>query len=203
MKIFIIGNGKSRLQFDVNSLKDYGKIIACNLAYNDINCDALSVNYKYLQKVKDERPNLDLITIDDPEGRRFIQWNGVDIGILPNHLIDTLDPHISRNWDSGRVALIAGILKYEPTEVYLLGFDFMDIPNPKKHWQKQDSNNVYHSNHIERAPQTELIFNWCVAKYTNTKFYRVGPLGDPILDKLLMDKITYDKFKNSICLWQW
>ena len=40
-QVFIIGNGESRIGFDLEELKDYGKIYGCNLFYEEFTPDAL------------------------------------------------------------------------------------------------------------------------------------------------------------------
>ena len=39
---FVIGNGESRLRFDLNELKPIGLTVGCNALYRDFNCDILS-----------------------------------------------------------------------------------------------------------------------------------------------------------------
>ena len=40
-QVFIIGNGESRIGFDLEKLKDYGKIYGCNNLYKDFTPDVL------------------------------------------------------------------------------------------------------------------------------------------------------------------
>ena len=40
-QVFIIGNGESRIGFDLEKLRDYGKIYGCNLLYEEFTPDAL------------------------------------------------------------------------------------------------------------------------------------------------------------------
>jgi len=40
-KVFLIGNGESRLGFDLNKLKPYGKVYGCNAIYRDFTPDVL------------------------------------------------------------------------------------------------------------------------------------------------------------------
>ena len=201
--LFVIGNGKSRKEFDVNLLKTYGKIIACNSAFRDIDCDALAVDHATKLLALKEQPDLELIMSIRDE-YRSITWDDEIIGVAPN--IQKRDERYSF-WDSGRVALIAGLIKYQPKKVYLIGFDFLDIPileqdSPEKPVNRirlfeKHSNNMYHDRYIQRPKYIEQIYNWVVDEYPDVKFYRVGPLSDPILDKLEMGKITYAEFKDK------
>ena len=40
-KVFLIGNGESRKDFDLETLRSYGKIYGCNAIYRDFKPDAL------------------------------------------------------------------------------------------------------------------------------------------------------------------
>ena len=40
-QVFIIGNGESRIGFDLEKLRDYGKIYGCNLLYKEFTPDVL------------------------------------------------------------------------------------------------------------------------------------------------------------------
>ena len=192
--LFIIGNGKSRGNFDCNQLKNYGHVICCNEAFQEINHDAVAANHKHLHKLVYNFGRA--IWVNNYDTTRDIYWGANQISQMPNHLIDNdANP---RDWNSGQVGLIAGIIKYKPSKVYLLGFDFFDIPNPKKHWQEQDSNNMYHNMHNERPPGIEKIYNWITEEYPDIDYYRVGPLGDKVLDKLNMECITYAEFKEIL-----
>ena len=42
-QVFIIGNGESRIGFDLEQLRDYGKIYGCNLLYKEFTPDVLFV----------------------------------------------------------------------------------------------------------------------------------------------------------------
>ena len=42
-RVFIIGNGESRIGFDLEQLRDYGKIYGCNLLYEEFTPDVLIV----------------------------------------------------------------------------------------------------------------------------------------------------------------
>ena len=42
-QVFIIGNGESRIGFDLEQLRDYGKIYGCNLLYKEFRPDVLFV----------------------------------------------------------------------------------------------------------------------------------------------------------------
>ena len=40
-QVFIIGNGESRIGFDLEKLRDYGKIYGCNMLYEEFTPDVL------------------------------------------------------------------------------------------------------------------------------------------------------------------
>jgi hypothetical protein len=47
-QVFIIGNGESRIGFDLEKLRDYGKIYGCNLLYKEFTPDALFAHQQQL-----------------------------------------------------------------------------------------------------------------------------------------------------------
>lgn len=51
-RIFVVGNGESRKDFDLESLRKYGKIYACNAIYRDFTPDALiSVDHGIMHEI--------------------------------------------------------------------------------------------------------------------------------------------------------
>jgi hypothetical protein len=51
--VFIVGNGNSRKNFDLNLLKEKGTIIGCNAIYRDFSPDILTlVNYRMIKEVQ-------------------------------------------------------------------------------------------------------------------------------------------------------
>lgn len=51
-KVFLIGNGESRKNFDLNTLKPYGKIYGCNAIYRDFTPDVLvSVDHGIMHEI--------------------------------------------------------------------------------------------------------------------------------------------------------
>lgn len=54
--VFLIGNGKSRKNFDLEYLRPYGTIIGCNALYRDFSPDILvAIDAKLLNELKDAR----------------------------------------------------------------------------------------------------------------------------------------------------
>ena len=53
-KVFCIGNGESRKDFDLNKLKPHGKIYGCNALYRDFTPDVLiSVDNGIMHEIYD------------------------------------------------------------------------------------------------------------------------------------------------------
>ena len=132
MKIInLIGNGESRLNFDIVSLNDYK--IGCNAVFRDYNIDCLvAVDRRIVQEALDSQFNKDIYTRSD--------WNSsfpfaANVRFLPplpyNGDLREDNPW---NWGTGtHAANLAATLK--PKEIHLWGFDL---------WSKdQKINNIY------------------------------------------------------------
>jgi len=190
--LFVIGNGKSRLEFDLNKLKGNGNIIGCNWLFKDFDgCDGIVA---LDEKPKAEVPKELLITVDIYEfEERKIIYKDEEVGQMPNHLIKG-----GADWDAGRTGLIAGLEIYKPERVFLIGFDFMDLREPGLEAIHRTGNNVYHNVFTERPEGTERIYNYCVEQNPEVEFIRVGKLGDPILDLLKYKMIDYPEFEEIL-----
>lgn len=111
VKAFVLGNGKSRLKFDLNELKSRGKVYGCNGLYRDFTPDVL---------VATDRPMATEIE---------------DSGYSENNEFWTRHPNAGKNskqidinfgYSSGPIAVsLAARNEHKP--IYLLGFDLIGI----------------------------------------------------------------------------
>lgn len=163
---FVFANGRSRIPYDVEKLRQHGTIIGCNNAYLDLDPDIL---------VSVDKPMIDII-IDSKYSKDFY---------IPKHIHDQFyfqdrdikyyDHRCPGIVDSGNFALmIASITNHDM--IYMLGFDYIS--------QNRFTNNVYagchnykqkHQMHI--LPESEM--NWynklaIVLARHHAKFIRVN-----------------------------
>ena len=130
MNAWVIGNGQSRLNFNLNSIKDY--TVGCNAIYRDFYpSEIVAVDRRMVSEIlASSYPNAVYTRPDwssDFEDDRVrslpdIPFTGTQKADIPFH------------WNSGPYAILLACLLY-PTEINLLGFDL---------WGDQQLvNNVY------------------------------------------------------------
>ena len=108
---FIIGNGESRKDFDLNKLKGVGTVFGCNALYRDFSPDFRLPDY--LISI-DEVISLE-ITMSDFPRQRHLRAEGQDA---------TEFPYSNRRNNAGMVAMHKAIQRGYTT-IVALGFDFL------------------------------------------------------------------------------
>jgi len=120
---YIIGNGPSRKDFDLNLLKDTGQIYGCNALYRDLIPDYLFMVDRFIsQTVVDEKVYEKCIcyapALEYTRSKKKLK-------LIPNN------PH----WVSGSAAFWTACV-HGHKNIYLIGFDF-------KEYGKGQLNNIY------------------------------------------------------------
>lgn len=179
-RVFVLGNGRSRIPYDIEKLRKYGTIIGCNNAYLDINPDIL---------VSVDKPMIDIILDSDYKGKFYIPKNLHDEHYFQRQDINYHDHQCPGIVDSGNFALM--IAQIDHDIIYMLGFDYIS--------KNRFTNNVYsgHTNYKQRhqmhvLPESEL--NWynklaiVIARYPKA-FIRVNTND-------YVPPTTWTRFKN-------
>lgn len=182
---FVIGNGRSRLGLDLNSLRGKGKIFGCNALYRDFAPDVLVAT--------------------DPGISEEIEKSGYP----ENHIFYTRKPKhsnsklITKNfgYSSGPVALtLAAMEGYH--NIYLIGFDLKGING--KH------NNVYSGTANYKPLNSDATYygNWVnqifsiSREFSLSNYYKVGEENQFIpavwKKKQNIQSITIDQFCQEI-----
>lgn len=112
MQVFVVGNGVTRKQFDLNRLIGHGKIVICNEAYREFNAFDIiaSVDGPSTTDIKSNCNLSNKTHIYKWKNNWFI--NGNDMGQLIG------------SFNSGQLAMMGAIEQYDPDTIYLLGIDF-------------------------------------------------------------------------------
>jgi hypothetical protein len=187
VKAFVLGNGKSRLQVNLNELKTHGKIYGCNALYRDFTPDVL---------VSTDRPMATEIEKSGyPLHNEFWTRNPT-----PNNFAKKID--INFGYSSGPIA-VSLAARNEHRPIYLLGFDLIG--------DSGKINNVYAgtSNYRPLNEKETYWGNWLNQIHTimkdqfpRSKFIRcVDKEGfSPQEWKMLHNysEITYEEFLHSI-----
>lgn len=151
----VIGNGESRLQFDLWQLKNYPvTTYGCNMLFRDFPADFVAAIDQHMQ---------DELRTNYVYTRTILTNSSHSAILLGDDVLCDLSPSI--RWDSGRIAIRAAIAS-GATDIYLLGFDFYS-PEDRE-------NNVYKVGNTDRRPeQYEDTWNWLFNKF-NVRFVLVG-----------------------------
>ena len=122
---YVIGNGPSRKNFDLNRLKDTGQTYGCNALYRDFMPDFIfSVDTKMTMQMVEDEVGLKTIHYAPSLEVNRKQSKGM-LHLIPKN------PH----WISGNAAFwTAGV--HGHTNIFLLGFDFRE-------YGKGELNNIY------------------------------------------------------------
>lgn len=122
MRSFVLGNGRSRLNADLNQLKKHGKIYGCNALYREFTPDYLvAVDPKMIFEIEESKYHLQHEVWTNPN-LKYKKFTGFRY-FTP-----------SLGWSSGPTALYLAA-KHRPKEIYILGFDYVGENN--------NFNNVY------------------------------------------------------------
>lgn len=148
---FVLGNGTSRKGIDVEKLKEFGKIYACNAMYREFDPDYLiAVDVKMVLEIARKGYQLTNKNV----------WTNTNKAYKDIPGLNYFKP--SKGWSSGPTALHLATT-HSPQKIFILGFDYQgigtgnkrvnniyaDTPNYKKstdgatyfgNWLKQTSN---------------------------------------------------------------
>ena len=123
---YIIGNGPSRANFDLNTLQSSGQTYGCNALYRDFIPDYLfMVDRTVAQHINDNK--IYEKTICYAPAIEYTRSNG-NLHLIPNN------PH----WVSGSTAMWTACV-HGHKNVYLIGFDFQEYGKGKLNNMYQDT----------------------------------------------------------------
>ena len=134
--VTIIGNGKSRLGFDITPMKKFSTVIGCNAQFRDYNFDYFVCADKHMcqEAVNTVGKNTNIYTRDRWH-KEFAMWPNVKkLPDLPYS--GDKRPDEPFHWGTGPYA---GVLAstFKPKAIFMIGFDLWQLPG-----QKED-NNIY------------------------------------------------------------
>lgn len=168
---FVLGNGKSRLHVNCESLLDIGTVYGCNAQYREFDPHYLvAVDVKMVNEL-----------IDSGYANKGTVWTNPNKGIKDRNKINLFNPH--KGWSSGPTALWFAA-KNGHKNIYIHGFDYQGLHGK--------FNNVYADTHNYKKSTDSATFfgNWLsqtekvIKEFPHTQFYRVINAGAYIPDKL-------------------
>ena len=192
---FVCGNGESRKGINLDYLKNYGKVYACNAVYRHYKPDYLvAVDVKMILEINQHKWQYDNQVWTNPNKA----YNG-----MVN--LNFFNP--SKGWSSGPTALwMASSHGYET--VYMLGMDFRGRPDDKGQYSRV--NNMFRdTQNYKRSTDSATYFgNWERQTLTTIKnnpkirYIRVLEQEGDFIPKHLKDldnleHISIAEFKNQ------
>lgn len=190
-KAFVIGNGTSRQDFDLQRLVGKGKIYACNAVYRTFAPDYLiAVDPKMIHEIVGNNYHLDG-QVWTNFNKAYEKYSGL-FYFNPN-----------KGWSSGPTALWKAASDWYQ-DIYILGFDYQGLFDGKR------VNNIYADtpNYKKSVEPATYYGNWLrqtesvIKERSDITFYRVTKPGDfnpTILNNHSNYKvITYEQFEKQV-----
>lgn len=153
---YIIGNGPSRKDFELNRLKPTGETYGCNALYRDFLPDYIfSVDSPItLEMVKEKVYEKCIHYTPSLEVNRYPKGGPSHLHLIPNN------PH----WISGSAAMWTATV-HGHTDIYLIGFDFRE-------YGKNMLNNIYQDSPIYGPRDSETIFEGWLGQFRSLQVMR-------------------------------
>jgi len=186
---FVLGNGKSRLNLNLEAIKSRAIVYGCNALYREFEPDHLvAVDVKMINEIVAAGYN-----------KTHSVWTNPNKGIIAKTNVNFFSPH--KGWSSGPTALWLACQQGHQT-IYIFGFDYAG--------EEGKFNNVYADtfNYKKSSDAATFFGNWLsqtektVKDNPNVKFFRVVEEGTFIPDKLVgipnLQNITYEQFQQRV-----
>ena len=189
---FVIGNGESRKDIDLYSLKNYGKVYACNAVYRHFQPHYLvAVDVKMILEINQCKWQMENEVWTNPN-KQFNAMQGFKF----------FQP--SKGWSSGPTALWLASTHGHDT-IYILGFDYQGLGH-----NKEEVNNIYAGtdNYKRTNDKATYYGNWTrqtmmvANNYPKIRYVRVVAEGDYFIPDHLKDiqnisHITVPEFRKK------
>ena len=185
---FVLGNGTSRKNLNLNEIKNRGAVYGCNALYREFEPDYLiAVDTKMVNEI-----------IATGWHKDHQVWTNPNKGITAKSNVNFFSPH--KGWSSGPTALWMAC-QQPYSQIYIFGFDYQGVEGK--------FNNVYADtfNYKKSHDAATFFGNWLsqtektVKEFKNINFFRVMEPGQFVPDKLQgipnLQHITYENFEQK------
>ena len=190
---FVIGNGVSRNSINLNNLKQFGKVYACNVVYREFDPDYLvAVDVKMVLEINK--------SMYQQKNQVWTNYNKSYEGLQHFNYFQP-----GKGWSSGPTALWLSA-QHRHKRIYILGFDYKGLKDGQRF------NNVYADTPNYKKSQDSATFfgNWLrqtqsvVKEHEKTEFIRVITPDNYCPDELNKlnnyNTITVEEFKKQFVL---
>lgn len=186
---FVLGNGRSRLSLDPNTILPLGTVYGCNAQYREFDPDYLiAVDVKMINEI-----------IASGYHKTHSVWTNPNKGITTKIGVNFFNPH--KGWSSGPTALWMAASQGHK-EIYIFGFDYQGVDGK--------FNNVYADtfNYKKSSDSATFFGNWLsqtekvIREFRSTTFYRIIEPDAFIPDKLgptltNLKHLTFKEFQEK------
>jgi hypothetical protein len=185
----VIGNGRSRLNFDLYELKKYMTTYGCNALYRDFIPDILvSMDIHMVTEIINSRVH---------HKCKFYTQHVNDMDLLagngePIHFVQTYQS----TPDSGTAALELAAIEHET--IYIIGFDYHNGSHNNVYSGTANYNPKNYSTPIIQDEKWRTRLYNIVKRYPNTQFYRVSDDIEQITYNNL-HTIQISQFEETVC----
>jgi len=198
---FVIGNGTSRRDFNLQKIQPYGTLIACNWFFRDeFRPDILVASdepmSKTIQKVYDQYP----------KNNHFYTW-------FPKPGTGSKKPNTPEKFSAGGLGTHIAVDIVKSKKVFLIGMDFFGFGSKNK-MDNGGLNNLYankkHYVKVEEGAEGyaptyrnwQRRFEWIIKSYPDTDFYHVDPFEGKSPERLRgyqnFHQITWENLNEHI-----
>ena len=200
---FVIGNGSSRKDLDIQQLMDYGLLYACNWFFKE--------EFRPHLLVASDEPMTKTITkvySQYPKNNWFYTW-------YPKPGSGAKKATTPEKFAAGPMATHLAAYHFESPKVFLIGMDFFGFGSNDKN-NNGLMNNLYEGmKHYAKVPEDNKAKNgaptyrnwqrryeWIVKRFPNTQFYHVNPFEGKSPERLRgyknFHQITFDNLIDHI-----
>ena len=187
-RAFIIGNGPSRKEFDLNKLKDKGTVFGCNALYRDFKPDYLVAIDKVI---------IEEIHKSDYPQHRFI--------VPPEHeQYEPAEFNPAQPRSNAGMNAMTEAIKRGNRELFCLGFDFLLEDKEYSLGNIYDGTNGYgkevRATENDNKGRTRYL-QWYVRKHPNNGFIFVFPRMETEIREIVAPNIGimyYDDFERGL-----
>lgn len=190
----VIGNGPSRLNFDLNLIKSKMTTYGCNAIYRDFTPDYLiSMDFNMVEEIIKSKAHF--------KSKFYTQHaNRIDELARKGDPINFVLGQ-RETLDSGNTALRIA-LKNNYDIVYIIGFDYSknpsSLPNVYLGTKNYPNSHVYPAASMQDTKWKQRI-NRLVREFTNTKIVRINGSNNPLnLTSDNFSEITIEQFKEIL-----
>jgi len=189
----VIGNGPSRLNFDLECINATMYTYGCNVLYKDFMPNYLiAMDQPIVQEILKDKIQYKT-NFYTQETHRFDHMS-----VDPNEKINWLKP-LDKRLDSGNSALEVA-LNHNYDVIYMIGFDYNsddNILDNVYHGKPHYAPNAHNYHAIEMATEWKQRLRNLIREFPETKIIRVNGSNTPMnIDQTNYSEITIEQFKG-------